>query len=59
MRDTKGIWEYKLGIMHHKYRSYQFMNIIAYTTLDDLTLKTEIQYDHDPLTTVVDDDKEF
>jgi len=36
------------------------MNIIAYTTLDDLTLKTEIHYDPDPLTTVVDDDnKEF
>ena len=36
-----------------------FSSIIAYTTLGDLTLKTEIHYDPDPLTTVVEDDLEF
>jgi DNA-directed RNA polymerase II subunit RPB1 len=33
--------------------------LIEYTSLGDIVLKTEIHYDPDPRTTVVEDDKEF
>ena len=35
------------------------MQKIEYTTLGDITVKTEIHYDPDASTTVIEEDKEF
>lgn len=49
----------QLKIEDDKKEASDLMSKIEYTTLGDITNRTEIYYDPDPRTSVIDDDREF